>query len=86
MSLKLPTLIASLLSVLTFAKAEIDTYPYYDLPSENALYQNYVATPMKRQDYGVAGGDGSGALLGAVALVSCVIYPIMDKLEDMDIQ
>ena len=64
---------------MTFAKAEIDTYPYYDLPSENALYQNYVATPMKRQ-------DGSGALLGAVGLVSCVIYPIMDKLEDMDIQ
>ena len=71
MSSKLVTLIVSLLSVLGFAEAEIDTYPYYDLPSpENALHQNYVSFPNEMQDYGVNGGDGSGALLGAVGLVS----------------
>ena len=44
------------------------------LPSVNGLYQNYVATPMKRQDHGVVSGDGSGELLGAIGLVSCEIY------------
>ena len=71
MSLKLASLIASLHGVFAFAKAEIDTYPYYDLPStENALYPNYVNFPNQMQDYVVDGGDGSSALLGAVGLVS----------------
>ena len=68
MSLKLASLIASLHGVFAFAKAEIDTYPYYDLPStENP---NYVNFPNQMQDYVVDGGDGSSALLGAVGLVS----------------
>ena len=73
MSLKVATLIASILSTMGFAKAEIDRYPIYDSPfPENPLYQNHVTMPMKRQGFGVDGGNGSGALLGAVGLVSCL--------------
>ena len=73
MSLKLATLFASLLSAVGLAKPEIDMYPIYDSPSpENPLYQNYVTMPTKRQGFGVDGGNGSGALLGAVGLVSCL--------------
>ena len=78
MSLKLATLIASILSTMGFAKAEIDRYPIYDSPSpENPLYQNHVTMPMKRQEFVVDGGNppapSPGALLG-LGLVGLVSY------------
>ena len=73
MSLKLATLIASLLSARGLAQGEIEMYPYYNSPSpENPLHQNYVTMPMKRQDFGVA--PSPGALLGLVGLVGLVSY------------
>ena len=61
MSLKLATLIASLLSAMGLAQAEIEMYPMYNSPSpENPLHQNYIAMPMKRQDFGVDAGSAIG--------------------------
>ena len=60
------------------AQAEIEMYPVYNSPSpENPLHQNYVTLPMKRQDFGVDGGNppapSPGALLG-LGLVGLVSY------------
>ena len=78
MSLKLATLIASLLSARGLAQSEIEMYPIYNSPSpENPPYQNYVTMPMKRQGFGVDGGippaPSSGAVLG-LGLVGLVSY------------
>ena len=73
MSLKLATLIASLLSAMGLAQAEIEMYPIYNSPSpENPPYQDYVTMPMKRQDFGVAPSPGALLGLGLVGLVSYV--------------